>query len=130
MCAGIFVHPTIAFIGLYGVLPELHGRGIGISMWNEIMNHIGSLNAGLYAVPEHLIMYRDRAGFHQPDERLLLIYESDSDTKLKDDILVPSIRGTKISKITAEWYKRVIEYDSNIHGYIRGKLLPRVFTGM
>ncbi|OTF76728.1 GNAT family acetyltransferase-like protein, partial [Euroglyphus maynei] len=68
MCVGIFVHPTIAFIGLYGVQPELHGRGIGLAMWKQMMNHIGSLNAGLYAVPEHLTMYRDRAGFHNPDD--------------------------------------------------------------
>ncbi|XP_075678268.1 holothin acyltransferase-like isoform X2 [Dermatophagoides pteronyssinus] len=101
MCVGIFVHPTIAFIGLYGVQPELHGHGIGIAMWKRMMDHIGSLNAGLYAVPEHLTMYRDRAGFQNPDDLQL---------------------------ITAEWYNKVIDYDAHVHGYIRAKLLPHVLN--
>lgn len=129
MCVGIFVHPTIAFIGLYGVQPELHGRGIGIAMWKRMMDHIGSLNAGLYAVPEHLTMYRDRAGFQNPDDRMLIIYESDQDDHLNVDILVNSIPETKIHLITTEWYNKVIDYDAHVHGYIRAKLLPHVFNG-
>ncbi|KAI7685378.1 hypothetical protein SSS_05019, partial [Sarcoptes scabiei] len=126
MCAGVFVHPTIAFIGLYAVKPELHGLGIGTSMWNKMMEHIGSLNAGLYAVPEHMKMYRDRAGFRYDDERHLFIYESDREDELNLDILVPSIRDTEISTITAESLPKIIEYDSNIHGYVRAKLLSNV----
>ncbi|KAH7645880.1 holothin acyltransferase [Dermatophagoides farinae] len=128
MCVGIFVHPTIAFIGMYGVQPELHGRGIGLAMWRKMLDHVGSLNAGLYAVPEHLTMYRDRAGFHQPDDRMLIIYESDESDQLNVDILVPSIPETKIQRITTEWYSKVIDYDAQVHGYIRAKLLPHVFT--
>lgn len=130
MCAGLFVHPTIAFIGLYGVLPELHGHGIGSKMWKRMMEHVGSLNCGLYAVKEHLSMYRDRAGFSFPDDRLLFIYESSEENPIQIQLLVSSVRGIKIMPITSESFQRVIEFDSNVHGYNRRKLLPHVFTGM
>lgn len=129
MCAGVFVHPTTAFIGLYGVRPDLHGCGIGTAMWTRMMEHVGSLNAGLYAVTEHLSMYRDRAGFPAPDDRMLLIYESAPDREPNVDLLVPSIRGARVVKIGGDWLRRVIEFDSNVHGYVRGKLLARVFAG-
>lgn len=47
MCGGVFVHPSIAFIGLYAVRPEYHGKGIGIKIWKKVMEHIGGQNAGL-----------------------------------------------------------------------------------
>lgn len=125
----MFTHPTIAFVGLYAVRPELQGHGIGLSIWKRAMEHVGSLNAGLYAVPEHLAMYRDRAGFKIPDERLLAIYHSDEKSKINTDLLVPTIRGIKVEPITSEWCQRVIDFDSDVHGYNRRKLLPHVFNG-
>ena len=134
MCAGIFVHPSIAFIGLYGVRPELHSRGIGISMWTRMMEHIEttSSNAGLYAVTEHLAMYRDRAGFRSPDDRLLFIYESNGieQQPLNTGLLVDQIRGIGVVAITEQLYDHIIRFDTKVHGYSRAKLLLNVFKGI
>lgn len=132
MCAAVFIHPSIAFIGLYAVRPELHGRGIGLQMWSRIMDHVADRNAGLYAVVQHLSMYRDRAGFGSPDERLLYIYESEGTERqpLNIELLVQSIRGIEIRTIDEErdhcLYDSVIRYDASVHGYSRHKLLPHV----
>ena len=132
MCAGVFVHPSIAFIGLYAVRPELHGRGIGMAMWTRMMEHVGpkkGRNAGLYAVVQHLRMYRDRAGFKNPDDRLLFIYESSEKQNLNVDLLVDSIRGIQIESITEVLFNQVARYDAEVHGYSREKLLAKVFKG-
>jgi ribosomal protein S18 acetylase RimI-like enzyme len=125
MCAGVFVNPDTAFIGLYAVSPKYQKLGIGIRMWRQIMTHIGDRNAGLYAVPEHLVMYRDRAGFTHEDNKLLYIYESDT---VRTVDLVKNIRGTRIKRIDVSLIPQIIEYDTQVHGYSRAKLLPHVFS--
>ena len=129
MCAGVRIEPNTVFIGLYAVRPELHGLGIGMSMWTRMFEHIGSSNAALYSVEEHLKMYRDAAGFKHFDERKLLIFESDENDSLNVDILVSSIRGIKCFPLDEKFYDAVIEFDKNVHGYSRQKLMPAVFNG-
>ena len=79
MCAGVFVDPNVAFIGLYAVKPRFQGRGLGISIWNKLMtDHVKDKNVGLYAVPEHLTTYRDKAAFKIEDSIRMLVYESNN----------------------------------------------------
>lgn len=146
MCAGVFVHPRVpGFIGLYGVRPELHGRGIGISMWRRVVDHVGTRNAALYAVPQHLAMYRDRAGFRHPDDRLLLIYENDQIESPRVDLLVDTIRGVEVVKVGGfeeeegtsakncinprVLFEQVARFDASVHGYPRTALLEKVLFG-
>ena len=154
MCAAVFVHPTApaGFIGLYGVRPELHGRGIGQAMWRRVMEHVAGRNAALYAVPQHLVMYRDRAGFRHPDDRLLLIYESSEVLEPRVDLLVDGIRGVEVVTMagqgsTAEekghhplqgilqeintevLLEQVARFDAAVHGYPRRALLEKVLFG-
>ncbi|CAG2177492.1 unnamed protein product, partial [Oppiella nova] len=124
MCAGVFVHPDTAFIGLYGVDPQYQKLGIGWQMWRKMMAHIGDRNAGLYAVPEHQSMYRDRAGFTHEDSRLMLLYESDS---VRTHTLVKNIDGIRVQRITDSIENLVIEYDREVHRFSRARLLPHVF---
>lgn len=116
MCAGVFVNPDTAFIGLYGVDPRYQKLGIGMSMWKKIMDHIGDRNAGLYAVPEHLVMYRDRAGFKHEDNKLMCLYESDS---VRTQDLVKDLDGIRIDKIDDTLAQKVIEYDEEVHKFSR-----------
>lgn len=126
MCAAVFVNPNHGFIGLYGVRPKHQNKGIGFTIWKKMMsNHVGSRNAGLYAVPKHLTMYRDKAGFKHQDSKHLFIYESSFD--LKTDDLVKKINGIKIDVINEEIMSQVISYDAHVHGYLRSKLLPLTF---
>ena len=114
MCAGVFVNPETAFIGLYGVDPQYQKLGIGMSMWRKIMEHVGDRNAGLYAVPEHLAMYRDKAGFKWRDNKQLYIYESDT-VRTRD--LVKSLDGIHVDKIDDSLLERVVQYDEHVHRY-------------
>lgn len=127
MVCGVFVHPDTAFLGMYAVKPELHGKGIGMKMYNRLMKHINSRNLGMYAVLEHLDMYRDKAGFKAQDSRQLVIFETNESNPPNVELLVNSIRGTRVCPLTAEHYESVIEYDQTIHGYPRNRLLRNVF---
>lgn len=145
MCACVFVHSRApGFIGLYGVRPELHGRGIGLTMWRRIMEHVGpTRSAALYAVPQHLAMYRDRAGFRRPDDRLLFIYESDDLEAPKVDLLVDTIRGVEVVSVGEDsedtfspikissrvLFEQVARFDAFVHGYPRTALLEKVLFG-
>lgn len=95
--AGVQIDPTLGhFLGLYAIHPDFQGRGLGVKMWNFLMDkHVQSKmhekdiedktdikdrngpNAGLYAVPEHLHTYRDRAGFKIQDmDRNMVVHMS------------------------------------------------------
>lgn len=54
------MHSDTGFLGLYAVQPELQGRGIGLSMYNRVMQHFGDRNVGLYSLEKHLHTYRDK----------------------------------------------------------------------
>lgn len=125
MCAGVFVDPENAFVGLYAVRPELQGLGIGIQIWQQIMKHIGKKNAGLYAVADHLHTYRDLAGFSVEDSIKMIVYESDGICSTED--LVQSMGNVTVTEITDQFTDSVIEYDSKITYVNRDKLLRLTF---
>ena len=125
MCAGVFVDPKVAFVGLYAVRPEFQGLGIGIKIWRTIMHHVSDRNAGLYAVPEHLHTYRDVAGFVLEDSRKMIVYESDC--LLTTDDLVKAIGNVFVAEISEETEQRVMEYDESVTHANRSRLLHQTF---
>lgn len=126
MCAGVFVDPDTAFIGLYAVRPEHQGLGIGIRMWQKIMEHVGDRNAGLYAVPEHLHTYRDLAGFSIEDPIKMIVYESDCILTTED--LVKAIGNVFVTEITDQTFDRVARYDRGVTYVDRSRLLRSNFN--
>ena len=137
MCAGVFVDPNVAFIGLYAVKPRFQGRGIGISIWNKLMaDHIKDKNVGLYAVPEHLTTYRDKAGFKVQDSIRMLVYECDNltasgkvDLSNFCDDLVKSLANVDLiiirpeDSVNEELLIQLTNYDSSVTFVNRSKLL-------
>lgn len=139
MCAGVFVDENVAFIGLYAVKPRYQGRGIGISIWNKLINdHIADKNVGLYAVPEHLTTYRDKAGFRHEDTIRMLVYECDQlpskatgkvNLNAFCDDLVKSLANVDLiiirpeDTLTEDLCKLLCDYDSSITYVNRTKLL-------
>jgi hypothetical protein len=121
MCAGVFVDPETAFIGLYAVRPEYQGLGIGIRMWQEVMDHVGERNAGLYAVADHIHTYRDLAGFRVEDSIRMIVYESDC--ILTTDDLVKAIGNVVVTEITEQFFDRVADYDHRVTHVDRRQLL-------
>lgn len=124
MCAAVFVDPAIAFLGLYAVLPELQGHGLGIELWTKCMDHVNLRNAGLYAVPEQLATYRDKAGFSIQDRRHMLVYEGDAPLDISD--LVQNVGNVQVKPI--EDVQQVIEYDAKVLAYRRDRLLELTFN--
>lgn len=125
MCAGVFVDPGVAFLGLYAVRPEFQGLGIGIKIWKAIMHHVGERNAGLYAVPEHLHTYRDLAGFSVQDSIRMIVYESDCLLTTQD--LVKAIGNVLVTEITDQVFDRVARYDQSVAHVDRSHLLRLTF---
>jgi len=126
MCAAIFVSSDVAFVGLYAVLPEYQGRGLGIALWKHCMDHVAQKNAGLYAVPEQLTTYRDKACFSIEDTRRMLVFESDAPLDTSD--LVQSMGNVIIVPIEKDQLAdEVIQYDSTVVRYSRRELLRATF---
>ncbi|CAL1284457.1 unnamed protein product [Larinioides sclopetarius] len=79
VCAAVFHHPDFAFVGLYCCLERYRGRGIGKKVWDACMEHIGTRNAGLDAVPGTLELYRDKGGFPIVETRwTCVMYETEN----------------------------------------------------
>lgn len=94
------------------------------------MDHIGDRNAGLYAVPGKLELYRDRAAFRVMDgDRKMQIYESDNiPQEVVNDLLntpLPdsAIQFERISSASGPLVRKLVEYDQGIHGYEREVIL-------
>lgn len=148
--AGVQVHPDLGhFLGLYAVRPDLQGRGLGVKMWNYLMDHHvqpAKGNAGLYAVPEHLHTYRDRAGFRVQDpDRNMVVHMSKPGSRVDTSKLVRKmgnvdvhdiLTGSKVVDDIGQQDKcliqhdiesRVTEYDRSVTGIGRDKLLSNCF---
>ncbi|WP_298841914.1 GNAT family N-acetyltransferase [uncultured Roseobacter sp.] len=50
-------NPGFAFLGLYIVLPDYRGRGIGYALWQHALDHAGDRTVGLDGVPEQQASY-------------------------------------------------------------------------
>lgn len=46
-----------AFLGLYIVLPDYRGRGIGLNLWRHALDHAGTRTVGLDGVPDQQANY-------------------------------------------------------------------------
>jgi GNAT superfamily N-acetyltransferase len=55
--------PVFGFLGLYMVLPEFRGQGIGMRLWETAMSYLGSRNVGLDGVIAQQPNYL-KSGFH------------------------------------------------------------------
>ncbi|CAL1266662.1 unnamed protein product, partial [Larinioides sclopetarius] len=62
-CCATRLTPELGFMGLYVVLEEYRGRGIGSKLWRAAKEHRGDRNIGLHAELSMLKKYREREGF-------------------------------------------------------------------
>ncbi|XP_074602111.1 uncharacterized protein LOC141855837 [Brevipalpus obovatus] len=122
--SGVFVDPRTAFIGLYAVRPKFQGHGIGMRLWQKMLNHVGDRNAGLHAVPKLQKTYQEKAGFKLLDERKIFEYKSMS---LRTDDLVHKIDNIAVVPMDENMIDSAIAYDERILFYNRGKLLRAIF---
>jgi len=123
-CTCNMLDSRLAYIGLYGTKPGFQGKGLGIKVWNKVMDFIGNdRNAGLTSSPEQVSMYKNKAGFvlEGPDG---MIPADSKGTNLTD--ITPLQEESAIVKIlplTDDLMEGIISYDKSIVEYERSKYL-------
>ncbi|KAI1283085.1 hypothetical protein HDE_12662 [Halotydeus destructor] len=121
MCAAVFACTDTAFVGLYAILPQFQGQGLGLELWTLCMQHVGNRNAGLYAVPSQVSTYRDKAGFRCEDSCKMLVY--DGDAPLDSSKLVQVLPNVQLCHFDETLEDAVAAYDQGVVGYDRKLLL-------
>lgn len=126
VCAAVFVSPEVAFVGMYAIVPPLQKKGLGIKLWTKTMEHVSRKNAGLYAVPEQLATYRDKAGFKVEDSKRMMVFETEAPLHVEN--LVQNLGNVVIVPIdNPDIEEQVVAYDATIAKYSRGQLLTAIF---
>ena len=122
MCGCVTFDPRSAYIGFYATAPEMHGKGIGIKTWKAVKDHIEpDKNIGLCAAPAQIRLYREKAGFVNPDPFCMICTESD--TLNLSQLSSHSPNNVVISEFNDTIQNAVIEYDENLIGLNRRRLI-------
>ena len=124
VCAGILQHHDLAFIGMYAVKSTFQRRGIGRKIWNKVMERVGDRNAGVNPVPEMLENYRDRAGFPIQSDWLSVVCVAKEVLTSEMISEIPGVDVNVISSEDDETTHSAAEYDSQVFGFSRGRLIP------
>ncbi|CAG2164405.1 unnamed protein product, partial [Oppiella nova] len=127
-CGGPFLRPDTAFIGLYGVRREYFGSGIGQKLFARVMAYIGDRDCCLFSVPGKELLYKERLGFRVETGHELHIYYGRRGTGGDGDVNNNRIDGYNngvkfVSKLSDSLLAKVCDYDRDIHGCRRSKLL-------
>lgn len=109
-CSGINHNSNFSFIGLFAVLPQYQGLGIGSALWKKVLEHIGpERNISLFASNEMTEFYR-RSGFGIASERRCQLYKG----KVNCDQIIKEIKGITICRINEHNLSAVAKYDQEI----------------
>ncbi|CAG2112226.1 unnamed protein product [Medioppia subpectinata] len=115
---GIFVaedtdSEDFANIGAYCVRPEYRGHGIGQSLWNTGMAHMGDRNIGLFAISDKMLaIYRDKHNFKHIANRQLVLMRG---SFVPNKGLIDRIDGISLAVISEDNILDVIQYDRHVN---------------
>ncbi|GIY76149.1 hypothetical protein CDAR_461011 [Caerostris darwini] len=109
----------IYFGGIYCVEPKFQGTGIGQNLFKSCVEHYGTGNCGLNAVPGMYEVYRDRAGFpvEEPD---WVCVKNQTSTDVSQNVLsniVPP--GVDIQPYQDSFLPAMVAYDQALIGFKR-----------
>ncbi|XP_042895724.1 uncharacterized protein [Parasteatoda tepidariorum] len=121
VCGGVIHHEDLAFVGIYAVREKYRGSGIGYKVWNACMEHIGSRNACLNAVPEKFELYRDRGGFPLVEtEWTCVVNETSGNETVNPEVLSDVVpKGVDIHPFDESLLPFIYDYDYSLIGYKR-----------
>ena len=111
ICSGVNISPDMSHIGQYGVLPEYQKLGIGLKLWQTVMDHIGKeRNISLYARPGPMShKYKQKYNFEVYDRFSICYVE-----KVDCNQLIQTIDGISIVPLNEDNIEKVIQYDKQI----------------
>lgn len=126
--------PKTGFFGLYGILREWRGAGLGSILFQKCSDQAqrdGAQNLGLFAVPSMRDKYMAKGGFHCREGVSMINLVGEIDWEKFDDFQVlESSTWTSdlaVVPLDGQLLDQVIEYDSTIHRGSRRDLLTRMF---
>lgn len=114
-CCCVRQHPSLFSIGMYAVVKELQGRGLGLRLWKTTIRRMGDSNASLNCYATNVGLYRDRAGFALVEPWVIVVFTSSAVTA--DRLPEPSKELRVVSVGTL--LPQVIAYDRSVHRYDR-----------
>ncbi|XP_054706276.1 uncharacterized protein LOC129216144 [Uloborus diversus] len=121
-CAGILQNDKLAFVGLYAVRSTYQRRGIGMKIWNAVMERIGDRNVGVNPVPDQLSNYRDKAGFPVQTSWCSVVCKI---PEIQPENLLFEISGVEVQILHSndqQTIDLVTDYEADIFGFSRGRL--------
>ncbi|GBM34749.1 hypothetical protein AVEN_208907-1 [Araneus ventricosus] len=85
-CCGTRLTPELGFMGLYVVLEEYRGKGIGLKLWRAAKEHLGDRNIGVRGDPVNFKKYTEKDGFCHVEDYAILYYECFGDSVPRNTI--------------------------------------------
>ncbi|KAG8190174.1 hypothetical protein JTE90_011899 [Oedothorax gibbosus] len=123
VCSAVIHHEDMAFLGMYAVRKAYQGLGIGMKLWNACVEHIGTRNGILNAVPDKTDKYRTKGGFPILETSwsvaVNVIYNPVNHEVLSDE----PPEGIDIVPFQESHLPAMFEYDLALMGYKREKAL-------
>lgn len=120
ICCGVVQHEDLAFVGIYAVREKYRGLGIGIKVWNACMEHIGSRNAALNAIPHKTELYRTKGGFPVVETRWTCVVNETNVSRVDHQVLSDEApEGVDIQPFQESHLPSMYEYDLALMGYNR-----------
>uniref|UniRef100_A0A915HNU7 N-acetyltransferase domain-containing protein n=1 Tax=Romanomermis culicivorax TaxID=13658 RepID=A0A915HNU7_ROMCU len=129
-CAGVKHGRDMGFIGMYYVLGEYRGCGVGNLLWKNVTEYLRGRNLCLASVPSMIAKYRDRNSFKCSENQRIKIacglpknfhhiwnmersFDSTNHQNEDDD------RIFKIAKIDEKTINEIFKYDFSVCGVER-----------
>ncbi|XP_015915055.2 uncharacterized protein [Parasteatoda tepidariorum] len=121
VCSGLIHHEDLAFVGIYAVREKYRGKGVGYKVWSACMDHIGSMDVCINAVPDKFELYRDKGGFPVVEtEWKCVVNETQFDVAFNPEALSDIIpEGVEILPFQDSFLPSMLEYDYSLMGYKR-----------
>ncbi|KAG8195358.1 hypothetical protein JTE90_001377 [Oedothorax gibbosus] len=122
-CSAVIHHEDMAFLGMYGVRKAYQGLGIGMKLWNACVEHIGTRNGILNAVPDKTDRYRTKGGFPILETSWASIMNETCNPVNHEVLSDEPPEGIDILPFQESHLPAMFEYDLALMGYEREKAL-------
>ncbi|GFY37713.1 acetyltransf_18 domain-containing protein [Trichonephila inaurata madagascariensis] len=119
VCCAVIHHPNLAFVGVYAVREKYRGCGIGKEVWDKCMKHVENMNVVINAVPDKVLLYRDKGGFPILETEWACVV-NETEEPINHEALSNEVPdGVEIVPFQDSHLPAMFEYDLALIGYDR-----------